>query len=52
MKEASWNDYIENNSVKKISPDIERANSLIKTSRKRIAIINKIRALVNYLNNQ
>lgn len=42
MKEASWDDCIETNSVKKISPDIERANSLIKTSEERISIINEI----------
>ncbi len=42
MKEASWNDCIENNSVKKISPDIERAISLIKTSEEGINIINGI----------
>ena len=42
MKEASWNDCVETNSVKKISPDTERANSLIKTSEERTSIINKI----------
>ena len=42
MKEASWNDCVETHSVKKISPDIERANSLIKTSEERISIINEI----------
>ena len=41
MKEASWNDCVETNSVKKISPDIERASSLVKTSEERISIINK-----------
>ena len=38
MREASWNDCIETNSVKKVSPDIERANSLIETSEERINI--------------
>ncbi len=42
MKEASWNDCVETNSVKKISQDIERANSLIKTSKERISLINEI----------
>src|SRR3989344_5179696 len=42
MKEASWNDCIETNSAKKISPDIGRANSLINTSGERINVINKI----------
>src|SRR3989344_7967538 len=42
MREASWNDCIETNSVKKVSPDIERANSLIETSEERINIIKEV----------
>src|SRR3989338_9257834 len=42
MKEASWNDCIETNSVRKMSPDLERAHSLIKTSEERISIIKEI----------
>ena len=39
MKEASWNDCIENNSAKEVSPDTRRANSLLETAEERISII-------------
>ena len=39
MKEASWNDCIENNSAKEVSPNTGRANSLIETAEERISII-------------
>jgi len=42
MKEASWNDCIENNSVIKASPDIKRAESLIETAKDRIKLISKV----------
>jgi uncharacterized protein (UPF0332 family) len=42
MKEASWNDCIETNSAKRITPDLERANSLIKVSEERIKAIKEI----------
>ncbi|HLD15767.1 MAG TPA: hypothetical protein VJB94_04295 [Candidatus Nanoarchaeia archaeon] len=42
MKEASWSDCIESNSAKKVSPDLERAKSLIETAEERIKIIGEI----------
>ena len=42
MKETNWQDCIINNSAKKISPDIKRADSLIETSRERISLIKEI----------
>ena len=42
MKEASWNNCIEGHSAKKISPDPERAESLIETAEERIKIIKEI----------
>ena len=36
MKEASWKECVEKNLAKKVSPDIGRANSLIKTLGERI----------------
>ena len=42
MKEADWNDCIRSNSAKKISPDINRANSLRETANERISIIKEI----------
>jgi len=42
MKDASWEDCIENNSVKYASPNIERANSLKETAEERINIISEI----------
>ena len=42
MKEASWNDCLTNNSARKISPDIKRADSLIETAKERISLINEI----------
>jgi len=42
MKEASWEDCINNNSARKITPDISRANSLIETAKERISLITEI----------
>lgn len=39
MKEASWNDCVNNNSARGISPDIGRADSLIETAMERIEVI-------------
>ncbi len=42
MKEASWDDCLINNSVRKIFPDIQRANSLKETAQQRINSISEI----------
>jgi len=42
MKEANWNDCLNNRSVKNITPDINRAGSLIETAKERIALIKEI----------
>lgn len=42
MKEASWDDCIENNSAKKVSPDTKRASSLLETAEERISVIKEI----------
>ena len=42
MREASWEECIENNSTVRISSDKERAMSLIETAKERIAIIKEI----------
>ncbi len=42
MKETSWNDCIFNNSARKISPDIHRAESLKETAMERISLIKTI----------
>jgi len=42
MKEASWEDCVENNSARKVTPDIERANSLIETAEERMNIVKEI----------
>ncbi|MBD3263262.1 hypothetical protein GF374_02695 [Candidatus Woesearchaeota archaeon] len=42
MKEASWNDCLENNKAIKISPDKERADSLIETAEERINLVKEI----------
>ncbi|MCK5023085.1 MAG: hypothetical protein KAS04_02840 [Candidatus Aenigmarchaeota archaeon] len=42
MKESSWDECIENNSAKEVSPDIGRANSLIETAEERVNIIKEI----------
>ena len=42
MKEASWEECIENNSAVEISPDKERAVSLIETAKERTGIIKEI----------
>ncbi len=40
MKDASWNDCLENNSAREVSPNAERAKSLIEIAEERISIIN------------
>ncbi|MCD6367611.1 MAG: hypothetical protein J7L45_00835 [Candidatus Aenigmarchaeota archaeon] len=42
MKEANWNECIEDNSAIRISPDTERAESLIETAKERISLVHKI----------
>ncbi len=42
MKEASWSDCLQSNSAINVSPDKERAKSLIETSEERINIIKEI----------
>ncbi|MBS3099090.1 HEPN domain-containing protein [Candidatus Pacearchaeota archaeon] len=42
MKEANWQDCIINNSAKKNSPDVKRAESLIETAKERINLIKEI----------
>jgi len=42
MKEASWEDCLFNKSAKSISPDLNKAKSLIETSEERISLIKEI----------
>ncbi|MBI4453617.1 hypothetical protein HY636_03145 [Candidatus Woesearchaeota archaeon] len=42
MKETNWNDCLFNNSAKAVTPDINRAESLIETARERISLIKEI----------
>jgi len=42
MRENAWNDCLINSSAKKISPDINRAKSLIETAEERISLIAEI----------
>src|SRR3989344_4412471 len=42
MKEADWKDCIINNSARKVSPDVRRAESLIETAKERISLIKEI----------
>ena len=42
MKDTSWNDCIESNSAREVSPNTERANSLIEIAEERISIIKDI----------
>lgn len=42
MKEINWNDCTLNKSARKISPDINRAKSLIETAKERIGLIKSI----------
>jgi hypothetical protein len=42
MKEASWKDCVAKNSARRISPDMERAESLIETARERTALIKDV----------
>jgi len=42
MREASWRDCLESNSAVKVSPDKERAKSLIETAKERVSLIKEI----------
>ncbi len=42
MKETNWNDCLANWTVKTVSPDIKRAESLIETAKERISLIKEI----------
>lgn len=42
MKEANWDDCINNNLARKISPDVKRADSLIETAKERVGLIKEI----------
>ena len=42
MKDASWSDCLENNSVIKVSADKFRAKSLIETSSERVSLIREV----------
>ena len=42
MKEASWEECVEYNSAKKVSPNLERADSLRGVAEERIGIIKEI----------
>ena len=42
MREACWGDCIENSSARKVSPDTERAASLIETAEERLSVIQEI----------
>ena len=42
MRESNWEECLENNSTRRISPDIKRAQSLIETAKERLNLINEI----------
>jgi len=42
MKETNWDDCLTNKSAKIITPDIQRAESLIETAKERINLIKEI----------
>ncbi|MEK6908738.1 MAG: hypothetical protein AABX23_01660 [Nanoarchaeota archaeon] len=42
MKETNWNDCLINKTAKSITPDINRAKSLIETAKERISLIKEI----------
>ncbi len=42
MKEANWNECLENYSTREITPDIKRADSLIETAKERTSLIREI----------
>lgn len=42
MKEASWNDCLEKNLAVKVSPNKERARSLIETAEERMGLIKEV----------
>lgn len=42
MKDTNWNDCVINKSAKTVTPDIQRAESLIETANERISLIKEI----------
>jgi len=42
MKEINWDDCLANKSAKSITPDINRAQSLIETAKERISLIKEV----------
>ena len=42
MREADWNDCIVQNSARQVTPDFNRAKSLIETAKERISLITEI----------
>lgn len=42
MKDSNWDECIKNNSVRKVSPDIERTKSLIEVANARIKLVIEI----------
>jgi len=42
MKEANWADCLTNKSAKTVTPDLNRAESLIETAKERISLIQKV----------
>ena len=42
MKDMNWNDCVINKSAKTVTPDIQRAESLIETANERISLITEI----------
>ncbi len=44
MKETCWDDCLSSNSAKIVTPDIQRAESLIETAKERISLIREVNA--------
>ena len=42
MKEVCWRDCIDTISAKKVSPDVQRAHSLVETAKDRVSLIKEI----------
>ncbi|MBR9675879.1 hypothetical protein GOV05_02615 [Candidatus Woesearchaeota archaeon] len=42
MREASWKDCLESSSARKVTPNLQRAKSLIETSKERIDVIGEV----------
>jgi hypothetical protein len=51
MKEASWEECIEHNSAKKVSPNLERSNSLKEVAEERINLVKEVTPInCNFVN--